>query len=523
MSFTEIDRWYQDNGDYTLRLNYPLNENSVVFDCGGYKGDFAELIYNKFGCNVYIFEPYTPLYDLIVKRFCNNEKIKVYNYGIFDETTVSKIDYLDDASTLSDINIHDEKNNDSHIVNLKSFADVYNELKIDVIDLLKLNVEGSEFKILQNIFDNDLQNKIINFQIQFHKKVENSENLISKIRENLLKSHIQTWNYEWVWENWSIKNSSEVKTLQKYSNIIINNLDNLDKNKNISLICACKNRNEPLKIALTSWLLKKEITEIIIVDWSSDESLAPLTKLDKRIKVITVPNQKYFNQPQPLNLAASIATGDYILKVDCDYIFNPYYNFFDSYQIDENSFVSGNHNVSKNYEYFDGKKYVIDKGSMTMGEITEYLNTYNPIFKYLIGLLFVSRHNFIKIGGYNENLGKYYAYEDEEIFHRLSVLGLTEKKLNFNYNLLHIPHPDKKRTENFEGYNPLHINDLMYNMEGNTEEEKRWNSEYALSLKHIEENKKNTSLTDNYYVKPFIEWDLQKIDEQNYHAHKNEK
>jgi hypothetical protein len=47
----------------------------------------------------------------------------------------------------------------------------------------------------------------------------------------------------------------------------------------ISLICSCKNRNEPLKISLTSWLLKKEITEIIIVDWSSDESLAPLTKL----------------------------------------------------------------------------------------------------------------------------------------------------------------------------------------------------------------------------------------------------
>ena len=288
----------------------------------------------------------------------------------------------------------------------------------------------------------------------------------------------------------------------------------------ISLICACKNRNEALKISLTSWLLKKEITEIIIVDWSSDESLAALTKLDKRIKVISVPNQKYFNQPQPLNLAASIATGDYILKVDCDYIFNPYHNFFETYQIDENSFISGNHSMTKNYEYFDGEQYVIDRSNMTMEEIKEYLNANNPIFKYLVGLLFVSRHNFIKIGGYNENLGKYYAYEDEEIFHRLSVLGLTEKKLNFNYDILHIPHPDKKRTENFEGYNPLHINELMHNMEGNTEDEKRWNSEYALSLKHIEENKKNIPLTDNYYAKPLTEWNLQQIDDQNYYAHK---
>ena len=287
----------------------------------------------------------------------------------------------------------------------------------------------------------------------------------------------------------------------------------------ISLICACKNRNEALQIALNSWLLKKEITEIIIVDWSSDESLAALTKLDKRIKVITVQNQKYFNQPQPLNLAASIATGDYILKVDCDYILSPYYDFFDTYSIDENSFLSGYHNV-KNYEFFDGQSYVIDKNTMSLGEITEYLNAHSPIFKYLIGLLFVSRHNFIKIGGYNENLGKYYAYEDDEMFHRLRVLGLTEKKLDFNYNILHIPHPDKKRTENFEGYNPLHINELMYNMGGSTEEERKWNAEYLLAQNHIEENKKNTPLTDNYYARPLTEWNLQKIDEQNYYAHK---
>jgi hypothetical protein len=247
--------------------------------------------------------------------------------------------------------------------------------------------------------------------------------------------------------------------------------------------------------------------------------LLHLLKLDKRIKVITVPNQKYFNQPQPLNLAASIATGDYILKVDCDYVLSPYYDFFDTYSIDENSFLSGYHNV-KNYEFFDGQSYVIDKNTMSLGEITEYLNEYSPIFKYLIGLLFVSRHNFIKIGGYNENLGKYYAYEDDDIFHRLRVLGLTEKKLDFNYNILHIPHPDKKRTENFEGYNPLHINELMYNMEGGTEEERKWNAEYLLSQKHIEENKKIAPLTENYYSKPLTEWSLQKIDEQNYYAHK---
>jgi hypothetical protein len=289
----------------------------------------------------------------------------------------------------------------------------------------------------------------------------------------------------------------------------------------ISLICACKNRNEALQIALNSWLLKKEITEIIIVDWSSDEPLASFTKLDKRIKVITVQNQKYFNQPQPLNLAASIATGDYILKVDCDYVFSPYYNFFETYQIDENSFVSGKHNI-KNYDYFNEttQSFVVDKDKMSFRELVEYVNSYSPIFKYLIGLLFISRQNFEKVGGYNEKLGKYYAYEDDEMFHRLRVLGLNEIKLNFDYNILHIPHPDKKRTENFEGYDSQQLNYIKDSLSDEDHKVKEWNAEYLLSQKHIEENKKIAPLTDNYYTIPLTEWNLQKIDEQNYYAHK---
>lgn len=285
----------------------------------------------------------------------------------------------------------------------------------------------------------------------------------------------------------------------------------------ISLICACKNRNQPLQIALTSWLLRPEITEIIIVDWSSDEALSPLTKLDSRIKVITVQNQKYFNQPQPLNLAASIATGDYILKVDSDYIFSPYYNFFETYRVNENNFVSGKHNI-KSYEVFNGKHYVVDKDNMSLLEIVDYVNSYSPIFKHLIGLLFVSKKNFDKIGGYNEKLGKYYAYEDDEIFHRLKVLGLEEIKLDFDYNILHIPHSDKKRVENFLGYDSQQLNDIKSSLSIEDEKIKQWDAEYILTTEHIEKNKQIAPLTDEYYMKPQTQWNVHQIDEQSYYA-----
>lgn len=274
----------------------------------------------------------------------------------------------------------------------------------------------------------------------------------------------------------------------------------------ISLICACKNRIDTLRISLQSWLLKKEITEIIIVDWSSDESISYFDKLDSRIKIVTVPNKKYFNLAQPLNLAASIATGDYILKVDCDYILNPYYNFFENYLVDDKTFVSGNLNC-KNYEYFNGNQYVIDKDNMTVMELVEYVNSYSKFFKHLSGLLFVSRENFEKIGGYNENYRKYYGYEDTEIIHRLKLIDLNEIKLNFDNTIFHIPHSDGIRIKNHEAYDPQKF-----------ENENKYNLEYLEVLDHIEKSKKIVEFSENFYIKPLTKWNINKIDNQNYIA-----
>jgi hypothetical protein len=283
----------------------------------------------------------------------------------------------------------------------------------------------------------------------------------------------------------------------------------------ISVICACKNRNSPLHISLNSWLNFKEITEFIIVDWSSDEPLGYLTKLDPRIKIVRVSDKKYFNQPQPLNLAASIATGDYILKLDTDYITNPYFNFIERYFPTNNSFTSGVHNI-KSPEYYNEETglYMIDKFSMTDADLQEYFNSYSPYFKYLTGFLFVSRENFNKVGGYNENLGKYYAFEDSEIYKRLENLGLTHNKIDYDYNLIHIPHPDIKRVENFEGYDEEDrewINSIKYDPD-------RWQSEYFISQSHIKQNAKMIGEINYTYVNSKTKWEVIRVDEQNYFA-----
>ena len=295
----------------------------------------------------------------------------------------------------------------------------------------------------------------------------------------------------------------------------------------ISLICACKNRNEALRVSLNSWISHSEITEIIIVDWKSDEPLKNLTQLDERIKIIRVDDVEYFNQPQPLNLAAQQATGDYILKVDCDYIINPYFSFFDKYKIDENSFVSGTSSIV-NKEFYDEAQglYVYDKSKLTDDEQQDYFRSYCSYYRYLTGLLYISKKNFIEVGGYNESFSEFYSFEDDELYKRLELYGLEHKKIDYDYYLIHLPHSDRKRFENFSStHEQKEIREsIKYNLSSSySGENLEWETDYLLAMKHNQINGSKIDEVTQPYIKSKTVWNVTNESERYYLASMNDK
>ena len=291
---------------------------------------------------------------------------------------------------------------------------------------------------------------------------------------------------------------------------------------NVSIICSCKNRSEALKINLLSWLNYKEIKEVIIVDWSSDESIEYLLDYDYRVKLIVVPGQEYFNQPQPLNLALSQATGDYILKLDTDYLLNPYFSFFDFYdQLDDTNYICGRYKNAISEETFYEKHITTGNGlcgtEWTHEDNHKYVKSYLPIYKYLFGLLFITRKNLLEIGGYNEVLNKYYAYEDDEICDRLELFGLTQIKIDYDDTLIHLPHSDRKRIENFEGISKEKEDQMRYNLGAYySGSELEWQLDYALATLHIQMNKEEHEKVSNYKVKNKVFWNLKEIIKDRY-------
>ena len=196
-----LSKWFRDDGDKNLRLKYPLTSDSIVFDLGGFKGDFAADIYNKFGSYVYVFEPVKKYYLECEAKFRGNEKVKCFNYGLSNESGSFLISDNNEGSSLFKIN----SSSSCERVLINSFTEELNNLNVINIDLLKINIEGPEFLILPEILSKKLISNINYLQIQFHTFYPNSKILRDEIRAKLSETHVEQWNYPFVWESWKRK------------------------------------------------------------------------------------------------------------------------------------------------------------------------------------------------------------------------------------------------------------------------------------------------------------------------------
>ena len=193
--------WLRDKGDETHSLNHPLNENSVVFDLGGYIGEWSVDIFKKYNCYIHVFEPVNTYY-LEIQKVLPSPKVKVNQYGLAQKTFTTSINISAEASSVFKTGGQQEN---IHLVN---FMDYVRENKIEKIDLMKINIEGGEYDLLEYLVKTDFITKIHNIQVQFHDFFPDSEKRMKAIQQNLSATHQLTFHYPFIWENWRLKTAS---------------------------------------------------------------------------------------------------------------------------------------------------------------------------------------------------------------------------------------------------------------------------------------------------------------------------
>jgi FkbM family methyltransferase len=188
--------WFEVDGDHTLRLDYPLHGGSLVYDLGGYRGQWASDIVARFGCAVHVFEPVPAFADFIRRRFERNPRVVVHEFALGAADGEIAIAVRGDASSALRGRDATER---CRAVRASEFLRREN---VAQVDLMKVNIEGAEYDLLDHLLDESLASRFVNLQVQFHEFVPDAKARRSAIRERLAATHEPAWTFEFVWESW---------------------------------------------------------------------------------------------------------------------------------------------------------------------------------------------------------------------------------------------------------------------------------------------------------------------------------
>lgn len=198
------EKWYKDNNEKKLRYDYPLDSEAIVLDIGGYEGDFASEIFSRYQAKIYVFEPVKRYVDVLNDRFKLNKSIKIIPFGLGAKTESLKINVMDEASSYNRTeSIH--KRGVEEPISIIDVEDFFQKNSINRVGLIKINIEGGEYDLLDRMIEKKYIPKCENIQVQFHDFYPNFNVRYEKIKNELEKTHKLTYNYPFVWENWELK------------------------------------------------------------------------------------------------------------------------------------------------------------------------------------------------------------------------------------------------------------------------------------------------------------------------------
>lgn len=191
-------QWIANDGDTTHRVRYELSPEDIVFDVGGYHGDWAAEIVTRYGSTVHVFEPVSDYFELIRERFRDQPKVRPHQFGLSAANESISLGILDDSTSQF------RSAGQTEVCQLRSISEFLESENITSVALLKLNIEGGEYDLLEHLIATRKMEMFANIQVQFHWFVPDARRRMAAIQEALKETHSPTYQYPFVWENWSL-------------------------------------------------------------------------------------------------------------------------------------------------------------------------------------------------------------------------------------------------------------------------------------------------------------------------------
>ena len=165
--------------NYLYKVSKGENTKPIIFDVGANKGQYVREL-NKvfpFG-SIHCFEPSPSAFSVLAKTVIAFDNVKCYNFGFGKEEAKLELKYSTEGSVMASFApVFDEteyvNSSESRITTVDSFCE---ENSITEIFLLKIDVEGFEYQVLEGAF-RLIRNKRIKY-LQFEVGKNNIRSVI---------------------------------------------------------------------------------------------------------------------------------------------------------------------------------------------------------------------------------------------------------------------------------------------------------------------------------------------------------
>jgi FkbM family methyltransferase len=191
-----VAQFYADGGDTRLRFDYDLAPDSQVLDLGGYEGQWASDLYARRRCRIDVFEPVTRFAAAIAERFRHNPDIRVHPHALGRSTRSETLSVCGASSSAYKSKSATEE------VRFIDVAQWFEEQNVRDVRLMKINIEGGEYELLERMLECGLTARVADLQIQFHNFSPDAPQRMAAIQRGLAATHRPTYQYRFVWENW---------------------------------------------------------------------------------------------------------------------------------------------------------------------------------------------------------------------------------------------------------------------------------------------------------------------------------
>lgn len=198
-------RWHKNPCNEDRLLDLEVDPGDTVIDGGGFRGDFASDLLNRFpAARIVSFEPDETMSAFMISRFSGDPRVVVCPSAVWSTTTSLSLDPQGIASRVS------QDIGDSSVV--VSAVDVLEVLEAyGPVRVMKLNVEGAEYAVLRRLCSVGRIGDIDQLLVQFH-VTRGARCEYRALRRCLASTHLLVWRHPWAWEYWRRRPAEGART-----------------------------------------------------------------------------------------------------------------------------------------------------------------------------------------------------------------------------------------------------------------------------------------------------------------------